>query len=168
MLLSSNHTASRFGLPTSTVSATTLTGINNNSITVGIKVYVDGTLSSHQNVMKVGSLSVDVDNTNVKITNDTESYNVSVLPLANRWVSIMLTFNSGIVEMYLDGIMVELIDLKAGGTTLTNTGSLTLFDNGLVSGDTYVQMVAEDFRLYNNVLDVSRVYQYSRGNGVLN
>ena len=161
-LLTSNHSASKFVDNSSTVTST-ISGVNS-SFTLAIKMYMETTPSVSHNVIKLGDLTINVETENsIIITDGTSSVTCPVSTLTGQWKSLVVTYNSGAVELYIDGIFISAKQFT--NTSISNLENLKLFDNSTVTA--YSVFIAEDFRIYNTVLTADRIYTYSKGNGVL-
>ena len=100
----------------------------------------------------------------IKGQNDTYTAPSSLID--NKWHFFAITFNSGIVKMYLDGVLVETKDISSAMSEIVFAGSDATFwglGGYSASAEKYVGHLS-DFRVYSSCLsdtDIQKLYTVS-------
>ena len=93
----------------------------------------------------------------IKGQNDTYTAPSSLID--NKWHFFAITFNSGIVKMYLDGVLVETKDISSAMSEIVFAGSDATFwglGGYSASAEKYVGHLS-DFRVYSSCLSDSEI-----------
>ncbi|OUU00411.1 MAG: hypothetical protein CBB92_04010 [Flammeovirgaceae bacterium TMED32] len=150
--------------------------IVSNQHTVGIKCYLGSVGKYH--LFTLGNIVVELTNDTVSTraepsTSDISSYTFTGTndSFVNSWHTIVLTISTSVgnttISMYIDGILKDTtITNETINPNGTNHNEIKIADNTLHGASiTNYAMILEDFRVYNTILDGSRITRYSLGNG---
>jgi hypothetical protein len=135
----------------------------NSSFTVMIKVKLETTASSH-NIFKYNTLSVDMTNAGITITNSGTSQPINTYTFdPTKWYAITIVYSSSKLSLYINSTLAN----RYNNVTITaSTNVLKLSDNSLATTLTPT-ITFEDLRVFSNAVSYQTIYEYSTGLNVV-